>query len=49
MDVETKNTNMVEIMLQNNVTTTESIKLLVDKKKIEIHNVNELIEKYKEN
>lgn len=49
MDVKTKNTNMVEIMLQNNVTTTESIKLLVDKNKIEIDNVNVLIEKYKEN
>lgn len=42
------NRNMVEIMLKNGVTTTESIELLVEKGKIEIDNVDELISKYKE-
>lgn len=48
IDSKIKNRNMVEIMLKNDVTTTESIKLLVDKNKIDIDNVEELLEKYKE-
>lgn len=47
-DKKLANRNMVEIMLKNKVTTTESIEILVDKGKINIDNVDELINKYKE-
>ena len=47
-DVALTNRNIVEIMLKNDLVTTESIELLIEKGKIEIVNANELIEKYKE-
>lgn len=47
-DKKKANRDMVEIMLKNKVTTTDSIKLLVDKNKINIDNVDELLLKYKE-
>ena len=48
IDAKTKNKNIVEIMLKNKVTTTESIKLLIDKGKLDIDNIDELLNKYKE-
>lgn len=48
IDANTKNRNIVEIMLKNKVTTTESIKLLVDKGKLDLDNIDELLNKYKE-
>ena len=47
-DVKGTNTRIVEVLLKNKITTTESIKLLSDNKKIEINNLQELLEKYKE-
>lgn len=48
VDNKTKNRNLVEIMLKNKVTTTENIKYLNDKGKIDIDNIDELLDKYKE-
>jgi len=42
------NRDIVEVMLKNKVTTSKSIKLLVDKNKITLENAQELIDKYKE-
>lgn len=47
-DKKKANRDMVEIMLKNKVTTTDSIKVLIDKNKINIDNVDELLLKYKE-
>lgn len=47
-DTKEVNTRIVEVLLKNKVTTTDSIKLLADNKKIDINNLDELIEKYKE-
>lgn len=47
-DVEETNKNIIEIMLKNNIVSTENIKYLVDNKKIEINNINDLISKYEE-
>lgn len=49
IDNKTKNRNLVEIMLKNKVTTTENIKYLNDKGKISIDDIEELLDKYKEN
>lgn len=48
IDTTTKNKNIVEIMLKNDVVTTDNVKLLVDKGKLDIDNVQELLEKYEE-
>ncbi|HOO68043.1 MAG TPA: CvpA family protein [Bacilli bacterium] len=48
LDSATKNRNMVDVMLKNGVTTPENIRYLVDKGKLEIYNVDELLEKYEE-
>lgn len=47
-DTKGTNTKIIEIMLENNITSSDCIKILVEKKKIDINNANELIEKYKE-
>ncbi len=47
-DKKKANRDMVEIMLKNDVTTTENIKVLIDKGKIEIEDADTLLEKYKE-
>lgn len=47
-DVNITNTRIVEIMLKNKVVTTDNIKLLSDNGKIEISNLDNLINKYKE-
>ncbi len=47
-DVKTTNRKIVEIMLKNKVTTTNSIRVLVNNKKIEIDNIEELLDKYEE-
>ena len=39
---------MLEIMLKNKVITVENVRILSDKSKIEVDNINELLEKYKE-
>ena len=39
---------MLEIMLKNKVITVENARILSDKSKIEVDNINELLEKYKE-
>lgn len=45
---EEKNSNLVNIMLKNNMVDIENIKYLSDKGKIKINNIDELIDKYKE-
>ena len=47
-DIKSTNSKIVEIMLKNEIVTTESIKLLSEKEKIELSNLDELITKYKE-
>ena len=47
-DVKTTNRKIIEIMLKNDIVTTESISLLHKDGKIDIDNVDELVEKYKE-
>lgn len=47
-NVSKTNRNIMEIMLKNDVVTTDSLKLLIEKDKIKIDNIDELIEKYKE-
>ena len=39
---------MLEIMLKNKVITVENARILSDKSKIEVDNINELLERYKE-
>ena len=39
---------MLEIMLKNDVVTSENVKYLSDKGKIDIDNIDELLSKYKE-
>ena len=46
-DVKNTNRNIVEIMLKNDVVTTDSVILLNEKGKIDIDNLDELINKYK--
>ena len=47
-DVKGTNTKIVEVLLKNKITTTDSIKLLADNNKIEINDLEGLLEKYKE-
>lgn len=47
-DIKSTNTKIIEIMLKNKITRTDSIKVLIDKNKIDINNWEELNEKYKE-
>lgn len=42
------NREMLEIMLKNDVVTSENVKYLSDKGKIDIDNIDELLSKYKE-
>lgn len=44
--VKETNRNIMEIMLKNDIVTTESVLLLVEKEKIDIDNLDELIVKY---
>ena len=46
-DVKNTNRNIVEIMLKNDVVTTDSVILLNEKGKIDVDNIDELINKYK--
>ena len=47
-DSKKANKEMLEIMLKNKVITVENARILSDKSKIEVDNINELLEKYKE-
>ncbi len=46
-DIRSTNRNIVEILLKNDIVTTDSVELLDKKDKIDIDNVDELISKYK--
>lgn len=45
-DVDTTNSKIVEIMLKNDIVTVDSIKLLSEKEKIKLINLDELVNKY---
>ena len=47
-DSKKANKEMLEIMLKNKVITVENARILSDKSKIEVDNINELLERYKE-
>jgi len=47
-DIDETNSKIVEIMLKNDIVKIDSIKLLNDKGKIKLLNMDELINKYKE-
>lgn len=47
-NVKSTNRNIVEIMLKNDVVTTDSVILLNEKGKIDIENLDELVNKYKD-
>lgn len=47
-DIDETNSKIVEIMLKNDIVKIDSIKLLNDKGKIKLLNIDELINKYKE-
>lgn len=47
-DKRQTNREMLEIMLKNDVVTSENVKYLSDKGKIDIDNIDELLSKYKE-
>ncbi len=47
-DIDSTNRNIVEIMLKNDIVTIDSVKLLNEKGKIKIDNIDELENKYKE-
>lgn len=47
-DIDKTNRAIIEVMLKNKVVTAKNVKLLSDNKKIEISNLDELLEKYKE-
>ena len=47
LDIKKTNRDIVEIMLKNDVVTTDSVVLLEKKDKIDIENLDELINKYK--
>lgn len=47
-DVDNTNSKIVEIMLKNDIVTIDSIKLLSEKEKINLINLDELVNKYKE-
>lgn len=46
-DIDSTNRNIIEIMLKNDIVNVDSIKLLNDKGKIKIDNIEELENKYK--
>ena len=48
VDKRQTNREMLEIMLKNGVVTSENVKYLSDKGKIDIDNIDELLSKYKE-
>lgn len=48
VDKRQTNREMLEIMLKNDVVTSENVKYLSDKDKIDIDNIDELLSKYKE-
>lgn len=48
VDKRQTNREMLEIMLKNDVVTSENVKFLSDKGKIDIDNIDELLSKYKE-
>lgn len=48
VDKRQTNREMLEIMLKNDVVTSENVKYLSDKGKIDIDNIDELLNKYKE-
>ena len=48
VDKRQTNREMLEIMLKNDVVTSENVKYLSDKGKIDIDNIDELLSKYKE-
>lgn len=48
-DIDDTNKKIVEIMLKNDIVTVDSIKLLNEKGKIKLDNLDELVNKYKEN
>lgn len=47
-DVNKANKDILEIILKNRVATSDNVRYLVEKDKIKIDNVNELLEMYKE-
>ena len=47
LNIKDTNRNIVEIMLKNDIVTTDSVMLLKEKGKIDIDNVDDLITKYK--
>ena len=47
-DVKDTNERIVDVLVKNKVVTTDNIKVLVDNNKLDIGNLNELEEKYKE-
>lgn len=47
LNIKDTNRNIVEIMLKNDIVTTDSVILLKEKGKIDIDNVDDLITKYK--
>ena len=47
-DIDKTNRAIIEVMLKNKVVTAKNVKLLSDNKKIEISNLDELLETYKE-
>ena len=47
-DVNKANKDILEIILKNRVATSDNVRYLVEKDKIKIDNVNELLEMYEE-
>ena len=47
-DIDTTNGKIVEIMLKNDIVTVDSVKLLNEKEKIRLTNLDELVNKYEE-
>lgn len=47
-DIDDTNSKIVEIMLKNDIVTVDSVKLLSEKGKIKLVNLEELVNKYKE-
>ena len=47
-DIDTTNGKIIEIMLENDIVKADSIKLLNEKEKLKLSNLDELLNKYKE-
>jgi len=47
-DVRGTNRQILEVLLKNKVVTTENVKILVDNDKLDIDNIEDLIEEYKD-